>query len=423
MDVLLDNVSIDLRNLLFEIAIALDAVGVDDIQHGYRVAYMAYQCSKKMGWEEEFSQVSFSLGLLHDCGVSQPKERASLFAAMQPENVQAHCDKGYQLLKACSPLSGLALPVLYHHTEWRTLAQETRPSPVDKKLASLIFICDRVDFLYLGSTLDQFGNLTKNDKNLIIDELAEHSGSLFEPSLVICMSELINSDDFWFSMQPEYIETLASRFPSVPFFSARMGLEDSISVAELFAEIVDTKSPFTSQHSRKVANLSAFLGKKLGFSAKAQRMLYLAGLVHDIGKLKTPSVVLHKPTDLTKEEYACIKRHATDTRHALMNIFQSSQIVDWAANHHERLDGTGYPLGKTAKDIDLPSRIIAVADVFQALTQSRPYRDGLKMSEAMPIIRALVEAGKLDKVVFECLRAHEQHCFGISTGYVEEASV
>ncbi|CAM3771627.1 Cyclic di-GMP phosphodiesterase response regulator RpfG [Vibrio aquimaris] len=89
----------------------------------------------------------------------------------------------------------------------------------------------------------------------------------------------------------------------------------------------------------------------------------------------------------------------------------------------ERLDGSGYPLGKTAKDIDLPSRIIAVADVFQALTQSRPYRDGLKMSEAMPIIRALVEAGKLDKAVFECLRAHGQHCFKISTDYVEEASV
>ena len=423
MDALLDNVSIDLRNLLFEIATSLDAVGVDDIQHGYRVAYMAYKCSKRMGWEEELAQVSFALGLIHDCGVSKPKERASLLAAMQPENVQAHCDKGYQLLSVCPPLSGLALPVLYHHTEWRTLSKDSRPSLTDKQLASLIFICDRVDFLYLRSPLDQFGNLTKHGKNLIIEELDENSGSLFEPNLVTCMSELINSDDFWFSMQPEYIETLASRFPSVPFFASRMGLEDSISVAELFAEIVDTKSPFTSQHSRKVAKLSAFLGKKLGFSAKAQRMLYLAGLVHDIGKLKTPSVVLHKPTDLTKEEYACIKRHATDTRHALMNIFHSSQIVDWAANHHERLDGSGYPLGKTAKDIDLPSRIIAIADVFQALTQSRPYRGGLIVSETIQIIRALVEAGKLDKMVFECLLEHEQQCYGISTDHIESASV
>ena len=201
-----------------------------------------------------------------------------------------------------------------------------------------------------------------------------------------------------------------------------MGLENSISVAELFAEIVDTKSPFTCQHSRKVARLSAFIGKKLGFSAKAQRMLYLAGLVHDIGKLKTPSVVLHKPTDLTKQEYACIKRHATDTRHTLMNIFQSSQIVEWAANHHERLDGSGYPLGKSANDIDLPSRIIAIGDVFQALTQSRPYRQGLTINEALQIIRALVEDGKLDQLVFDCLQENSQECYFISTAEQATAS-
>ncbi|NOH71582.1 HD domain-containing protein [Vibrio pectenicida] len=422
MDALLDNVSIDLRKLLFEIATALDAVGVDDIQHGYRVAYMAYQCSKRMGWEEELTQVSFALGLIHDCGVSKPKERASLFATLQPDNVQAHCNKGYQLLRVCPPLAELALPILYHHTEWSILSNESQPSSTDKKLASLIFICDRVDFLYLGSTLDQFGHLTSSDKNLIVNELMESSGSLFEPGLVACMSELIHCDDFWFSMQPEYIETMASRFPSVPFFAARMGLENSISVAELFAEIVDTKSPFTCQHSRKVARLSAFIGKKLGFSAKAQRMLYLAGLVHDIGKLKTPSVVLHKPTDLTKQEYACIKRHATDTRHTLMNIFQSSQIVEWAANHHERLDGSGYPLGKSANDIDLPSRIIAIGDVFQALTQSRPYRQGLTINEALQIIRALVEDGKLDQLVFDCLQENSQECYFISTAEQATAS-
>ncbi|MBU2896660.1 HD-GYP domain-containing protein [Vibrio hepatarius] len=422
MDVLLDNVSIDLRKLLFEIATALDAVGVDDIQHGYRVAYMAYQCSQRMGWEEELAQVSFALGLIHDCGVSKPKERTSLFTKLQPDNVQAHCDKGYQLLRSCPPLAGLALPVLYHHTDWVTLSNQNRPSSTDKKLASLIFISDRVDFLYLGSIFDQFGHLTNSDKNVIANELVENSGSLFEPNLVACMSELIHNDDFWFSMRPEYIETMASRFPSVPFFSARMGLENSISVAELFAEIVDTKSPFTCQHSRKVARLSAFIGKKLGFSAKAQRMLYLAGLVHDIGKLKTPSIVLHKPTDLTEQEYACIKRHATDTRHTLMNIFQSSQIVEWAANHHERLDGSGYPLGISANDIDFPSRIIAISDVFQALTQSRPYRQGLTINEALQIIQALVEGGKLDQTVFDCLHDHSQECYFISTAAQETAS-
>lgn len=89
MDEPLDNVSVDLRQVLFEIASALDAVGIDDINHGHRVAYIAYQCAKRMGWEEEQAQIAFSLGLIHDCGVSQSNERSYLFKSMAPENTKS----------------------------------------------------------------------------------------------------------------------------------------------------------------------------------------------------------------------------------------------------------------------------------------------------------------------------------------------
>ncbi|MCC2521606.1 HD-GYP domain-containing protein [Vibrio coralliilyticus] len=424
MDEPLDNVSVDLRQVLFEIASALDAVGIDDINHGHRVAYIAYQCAKRMGWEEEQAQIAFSLGLIHDCGVSQSNERSYLFKSMAPENTKKHCIKGYGLLSACPPLAGLALPVLYHHTWWEQLSCETRASEIDKLLAGLLFISDRVDYLYSRFYPDQYGNITENNKKSIIGELTANAGILFEPNMVQHMCELIDNDDFWFSMESRYIETMASRFPSVPFFSSRLGLEDTIAVAEFFAQIVDAKSTFTFQHSRHVAELTSFLGKQLGYSTKAQRMLYLAGLVHDIGKLKTPVAVLHKPAELTDEEYACIKRHATDTRHALTNMFRSSQVIDWASNHHERLDGSGYPLGKTAKDLDQPSRIVAIADVFQALTQSRPYRQGVSLEETMQILQELVDESKLDSVVFECLMENDLECYQISTGHpaIEKAS-
>ena len=166
--------------------------------------------------------------------------------------------------------------------------------------------------------------------------------------------------------------------------------------------MVDTKSSFTFKHSLKVGQLSEYLAKQLGYSYTTQRKLYLAGLVHDIGKLQTPSDILHKPDLLTDEEYCCIKRHATDTRFALQELFSSPQICECASNHHERLDGSGYPMSKTAEELDQPSRIVVVVDVFQALTQSCQYRKGMTLEESMEILTEHVENHKLDREVFEC---------------------
>tara|TARA_Y100001956_G_scaffold81064_1_gene97657 strand:+ start:215 stop:1492 length:1278 start_codon:yes stop_codon:yes gene_type:complete len=423
MEVSLDHVSIDLRQVLFEMACALDAVGVDDIHHGHRVAYIAYSCAQRMGWSEEKAQIVFSLGLIHDCGVAQANERSALLESMVPKDTISHCMKGYELLRACPPLASLALPILHHHTWWCDLATATGISDEDKQFAALLFISDRVDYLHANYCPDSYGNVTQSSRGVISQELLSNASIMFEPNQVQHMVELLDSDDFWFSMDSRYIENLAYRFEAVPFFSTHLALEETIAVAELFAQVVDAKSSFTFEHSRNVAKLTEFLGYQLGYSNRVQRMLYLAGLVHDIGKLKTPVDILHKPSLLTEEEYVCIRRHATDTRHALIKMFRCQEVIDWASNHHERLDGSGYPLGKMADQLDQPSRIVAVADVFQALTQSRPYRKGLDLNKAMSILQDLVDDYKLDATVFHCLKTHSIQCYDISIGSAMEATV
>ncbi|CAK4075071.1 HD-GYP domain-containing protein [Vibrio sp. 16] len=422
MEVSLDHVSVDLRQVLFEMACALDAVGVDDIHHGHRVAYIAYRCAQRMGWSEEKAQIAFSLGLIHDCGVTEATERSALLESLVPKDTISHCVKGYELLRACKPLESLAVPILYHHTWWSELAQTEGISEEDKQFAALLFISDRVDYLHANYCPDSYGNVTQSSREVITQELLANAWTMFDANHVQHMVELIDSDDFWFSMDSRYIENLAYRFDAVPFFSTHLTLEETISVAELFAQIVDAKSSFTFEHSRNVAKLTEFLGLQLGYSHRVQRMLYLAGLVHDIGKLKTPVAILHKPQALTEEEYVCIRRHATDTRHALIKMFHCQEVIDWASNHHERLDGSGYPMGKTAEQLDQPSRIVAIADVFQALTQSRPYRKGLMLSKAMCILNELVEKGQLDEKVYGCLRHHARRCYNISTGLDELAT-
>ncbi|AIW16774.1 HD-GYP domain-containing protein [Vibrio tubiashii] len=414
MEVAQDDVSVDLRRVLFEIAYALDAVGVDDIYHGHRVAYIAYRCAQRMGWNEERCQTVFSLGLIHDCGVSESAEVGELLAALAPRNTRKHCVKGYELLKACRPLSELAMPVLLHHTWWQELKGIHAVSDDVKQYATLLFLADRLDYLHGNYALDSYGNITEASKKSIIGELQANSGTMFEPTQVGVMSELVQCDDFWFSMEARYIESLSYTF--TPLYRDPIGLDESIEVAELFAQIVDAKSSFTYQHSLHVAQLAEFFARKLGYSERARKMLYLSGLIHDIGKLKTPSAILHKPAQLSNEEYACIRRHATDSRHAIQRMFTNQQIVEWASNHHERLDGSGYPLGLAAHQLDEPSRLIAVTDVFQALTQSRPYREGLPLEEAIKIIEEMVNRNQLDRKVFDCLVENAQECYRISTG-------
>ncbi|XAW87735.1 HD domain-containing phosphohydrolase [Vibrio sp. CDRSL-10 TSBA] len=408
-----EKVSIDLRRVLLSIAQALDDVGFDALNHSHRVGYMAYRCALRMGWDQEQAQLSFAAGLIHDCGSTQHSASMPFAASRRPGSFARHCEKGFNLLGACGPLSRFSLPVLYHHTPWhelQTLAIEER----DKQIAALIYLTNRVDHLYFHQHKDQFGNLSASAKRQIIEQLQAHSGTLFAAHMVDHMAVLVENDDFWFSMHPQHIEAVLLRLDAAPLFSSNLNLDERIEIAELFSKIVDAKSPFTFQHSLKVALLSQYLAKKMGYSAKMQKLLYLAGLLHDIGKLRTPDFVLHKEGTLTAEEYTCIKRHATDTRFILQDIHTSSLVCDWASNHHERLDGSGYPLGKTAQELDGPSRIVAVADVFQALTQSRPYRQGMSLEQSLSIIAEQVANNQLDGDVFACLQHNAQHCYWLS---------
>ncbi|MBL4296962.1 HD domain-containing protein [Vibrio fluvialis] len=413
MELHAEDVSVELRRVLLGIAQALDAVGFDELHHSHRVGYMAYRCARLMGWDEEQAQLAFSTGLVHDCGSTQSSASMPLVFPLQSGSFARHCEKGYKLLLECAPLSCFATPVLYHHTPWSEL-QHLPIAEADKELATLINLVNRVDHLYRHQPKDKFGNLSAEAKLSIAHQLQQHSGTVFEANMVQHMTELVDNDDFWFSMHPRYIEAKMMHLDSVPFFSSNIGLDETIAIAELFAKVVDAKSTFTFQHSLKVAQLSKYLAKQLAYSPKMQKMLYLAGLVHDIGKLCTPDVVLHKPGKLTAEEYTCIKRHATDTRFILQGIITSPLINEWASNHHERLDGSGYPLGKIAQELDRPSRIVALSDVFQALTQSRPYREGITLQQALQIVGEMVDANQLDREIFDCLTQHADYCYQLS---------
>jgi HD-GYP domain-containing protein (c-di-GMP phosphodiesterase class II) len=136
--------------------------------------------------------------------------------------------------------------------------------------------------------------------------------------------------------------------------------------------------------------------------------------MHDVGKQQSPEDILLKPGPLDERERAVIKRHAVGSEVTLDQLFPDSQIVAWAASHHEKLDGSGYPYGLVAADLDMPSRILTVSDIFQAMTQDRPYRRPMTLDNALTLIDGMVSAGELDRDVVRALKADAEAFYRLS---------
>jgi HD-GYP domain-containing protein (c-di-GMP phosphodiesterase class II) len=149
-------------------------------------------------------------------------------------------------------------------------------------------------------------------------------------------------------------------------------------------------------HSAGVAASATKLAELVGMGEDECKMMTIAGYLHDVGKLRVPNSILDKPGRLTEEEFNIIKEHPYYTRWILMSVNGFEKIADWAGFHHEKLNGKGYPFHLGAEDLDTGSRIMAVADIFSAITEVRPYRDGMDHDAAMKVMWSNVENGTLD---------------------------
>ena len=176
-----------------------------------------------------------------------------------------------------------------------------------------------------------------------------------------------------------------------------------LDIASAFGEVVDIKSRFTAAHSHGVAKTAVQIGRQLGMGKDTLWILDLAGQLHDVGKLGVPVTILNKKGKLTSDEWDCVREHPNDTRRVLTATELFAPIADMAANHHEKLNGSGYPLGLKADDLPLEHRVIAVADVFDALSAERPYRAAIPQSKVLSIVGEMA-GPTLDQEVVAALR-------------------
>ena len=175
-------------------------------------------------------------------------------------------------------------------------------------------------------------------------------------------------------------------------------------IADFFADIVDYKSPFTSRHSIGVAEKAAQFAKYIGYDVSDIEKMYLAGALHDIGKMAVGNEILEKPDKLTDEEFDKLKNHVGYTYLILSQVDGFEDIRDWAALHHEKLNGKGYPFGKTADELNEQERIMACVDIYQALTEERPYKKGMSHEKTCDILDEMAEKGFVDADISRKMR-------------------
>lgn len=385
--------SVDFRHVVYSLSDALDLVGVDDVGHGKRVGAMAASCAEVMGLPESEVTFLFELGKLHDIGVSSTVVHTHLATEFDWEGSQKHCEIGYAMLRDFEPLSAMALPIRYHHTQWRDLSAISDLEAKVAEYANLIFLIDRADVLaapYYGD-----GSLLMNiDK--VRSTIQENSGTyLSPPHLVEQFLKASSSEAFWLQLAPNALDdVLRDRLEGSAL--RQVSMDELKQLGEIFSSIVDAKSPFTVEHSLGVARLARLIAERMGVSPENCDKLEIAGLLHDLGKLRVPDEVLDKPGKLDVKELSEIRAHSFETFRILHQIKGFEEIAKWAAYHHEGPDGSGYLFHLDNRQLPLEARILRVADIFQAMAQDRPYRKGLSADQVMVFMNELVSQGSIE---------------------------
>lgn len=412
MGIELNSIRIDIGQAAHTVAKALDYVGVDDNCHGRRVGLICQRIARQLGWSLERQHFVLLAGMLHDCGVSSTETHRKLVEQMEWSGANEHCLRGEFFLESFSPFKSYAKTIRYHHTRWSEFPDDLEARV--RENANLIFLADRLDVAYALFRQSHPDYLVLMNKHTILDRLRPHVKELFSEELFAALEYVAEKDSFWLELQDVYLDETIFEALSTTDYTLDIGFDEIESLGELISQIVDAKSPFTHDHSLRVADLTYTLSGLLGYPLYQRRILRLAGLMHDVGKLRTPDTILEKPAALTDEESAQMRSHPLDSKHVLQELFPDTPIAKWASHHHEKLNGSGYPYGLGADEIEQPVRILTLCDIFQALCQKRPYRDRLKVDQVLSIMDKMLAKGELDADIYRLMTVNADELYQVA---------
>jgi HD-GYP domain-containing protein (c-di-GMP phosphodiesterase class II) len=252
------------------------------------------------------------------------------------------------------------------------------------------------EIIAIADALDVENHLQTVSPRALADirkQIAAEAGARYTKRAAEAMLAVLDEAMLSLLHDDHILETVERTIPPWP-----VDIEDVsvFRIADLAARIIDYKSVFTKRHSVQIAGKAWRMGEYYGYDKLSKVRLYLAAAFHDLGKLATPSRILEKPGKLTDEEFTVIKDHVRLTQDILKDVSGFERVCAIASGHHEKLDGTGYHHGKRADELGFDERILACIDIYQAVSETRPYHAGRSHAETMPILYDMARKGFID---------------------------
>ena len=414
---------LDLTDMLYALSFALDKVEGELLGvytgHGKRVAYLALLMGKEAGFREEELRDFIGCCLLHDNALTEfiydelsSSQMSQSLSARLSDIVERERSRLEHDHSITGELNIRLLPfrtdvkniILCHHENADGSGALGMTASETALKAQILHLADLTD----ATRHLQLETMTPAEFDKLCRWVQSKKGTLFSEEVVDLFLKAVKYDKIACLQDEDLLSRLHKELhEEVLDYSD----EQIRNIAGLFAKIVDYKSQFTQNHSRGVAEKAEKMARYYGFDAEKAIRFYFAGAMHDIGKLAIGNDILEKPGKLTDNEYAEMKNHSDATRYILGQIKEIPDIVEWASNHHEKLNGRGYPQGLSAEELSFEEQLMACIDIYQALTEKRPYKEGVSHEKTIAIMRNMANKGELnEKIVHDIDTAMAAGC-------------
>ena len=371
------NKGLNIANVLKTVNSAYERFDKDACLHSLQVAYLTLKICKNLDIDEDTKNSLVIAAYFHDFSAEKTNMCDSLDKYEKGNAVKEHCILGYLLFKFLLPKSDICKFILYHHNTYDVdYIINNIENPLESNIIKL------ADDISIYNIFNEQASV-----NDVIDFLNERS-YMYNPNYLnrfldtnakMAIENVLNEsykENFW---------------KEVDLLNYKVITIEDIIVCLAF--IIDCKCDITNFHSLSVSNTSCMLGKYFNLSENEYYNLKIGSLLHDIGKIAIPNEILKKEGPLTKAEFEIMKQHAVYTYEILSNL-KHKHILNIASNHHEKLNGKGYPRGLS--DLTLSEKIVAVADIFVALIQKRSYKDGFSKDKVIEILSNCANKGEID---------------------------
>lgn len=332
------------------------------------------------------------LALLHDVGAYRTEDINNL-VKFEIGNVWEHSIYGYLFLREFTSLKEWAKVVLYHHADYSSMTEQPEWLRLD---AQILHTADRAVVWH---------DEVKRSEAELEKHFAKGEGSIFSPKAIELWQKCQESGTFSKLDDPKHLDLLSD--------FCLFDEQDSLDYLNMMIHTIDFRSRVTVTHTVGVMEIGLRLARKMGLPEDVCQQIYYGAMLHDLGKIGIPVSILEMPGRLTPEEMSIMRQHVVFSGQILDGCVDQV-VARIALRHHEKLDGTGYPLGLSGDELTLPERLLAVADIASALCMSRSYKEAYPKERCLAILWDMCQKGQIDEKVVAVLETYFDEIMGQS---------